>query len=68
MGTTLTTERLLTKAYERIAEAGLASNSGPDAQGTQMLLLYQDIIYSESIDDVVRADALLAKAQNYFGA
>jgi len=64
----MTAAELLTQAYETIATAGERTNSGPDTEGTQMLCIYQDIQISTTLNDVVRVQLLLDKAQNNFGS
>lgn len=68
---TITSAQLLTFAYQLIAQNGSAHNSGPDAEkqisGTQALALYQDIQASTAINDTVRVEELLNKAQNVYG-
>jgi len=65
--TTLTPERLYEKAYLQIASAGEASNCGPDEKGTQMLALYEDIQVSTALNDILRVQELLTKAQAKYG-
>lgn len=67
MATTLTPERLLTKAYWQIAESGTARTTGPDPKGTQMLAIYDDVQLCILNNDVDRKEYLLTKAQAKYG-
>ncbi len=68
---TITPEQLLTSAYQLIVQNGSARNSGPDAamqiSGTQALALYADIQVSTALNNTLRVDELLNKAQNVYG-
>lgn len=63
----LTPERLLTISYELAATAGEATNCGPDSNAIQALALYTDIQVSLGLNDTIRAQALLRKAQDAYG-
>jgi hypothetical protein len=67
----ITADELKVIAYELIAEHGEQTQSGPDTNykkgGTQALALYQDIIVSTALNDVLRVEELLTKAQNVYG-
>ena len=64
----MTIEQLTTAMYERAAEQGRQTNSGPDPVAFQMEALVDDINLCNSLDppDVVRADYLLGKASLKF--
>jgi hypothetical protein len=64
----MTAAELLTNAYLAVAQAGERTNSGPDRTATQMLAIYADIVVSEALNDGVRVEQLLEKAQNNFGS
>lgn len=69
----LTPARLYEIAMNLIASNGEVNNCGPDSDkeapysGTQALALYQDIIVSTALNDILRVEDLLTKAQNVYG-
>jgi hypothetical protein len=57
---------LLTASYERAAEVGLQTNTGPDKTAFLMEQFYNEIVYCQSVDNTVRAEYLLDVANRKF--